>query len=181
MSRGLRRTGMRRLAGLAGLALVVGLVACGSPAEEAPPPTPDQVARITADAVTRACMEECAGSDLLVRDELITSETEVGEARPMPGATAAAIVEVLSGARLVGRNEADALFGEDGLVAGGSGVLVTVGPVEDLAPGVVGIEVGLSTARDGGSGRIFQYRWQEGEWAPATSDQTGITTVSWVS
>jgi hypothetical protein len=56
-----------------------------------------------------------------------------------------------------------------------------LGPVRELAEGVVGVQVALSIARFDGSGRIFQFQWRAGEWVPATTEDTGVTVTSWVS
>lgn len=87
----------------------------------------------------------CAGFTIYVHDELFTADTLHGQAEPMPQSIIEAIRERLGDVTFVNQTEADALFGDDALVDGGSGVLILIGPVEELAEGVVGVEVGLVT------------------------------------
>jgi len=166
--------------------VAVGLVAalacgCSSPTAKPPPMTSEIEAELTAVAVARACVNECALPMIYVRDQLLVSGTTVGGEQPMPELTRLAIANELDGARFVDRDEAESLFGEDALVDGGRGVLISIGFIELLAADVVGIEVGVTTARDGGHGQVLQFLWTKDGWVPATSEHTGITVTSWVS
>ena len=163
-----------------GLAAVA-FVACSSPGSQTPELTAEAESDFAADALVRACDGECDGLRIYVHDELFTSTLFLSEAEPMPQSTIEAIRERLGDVTFVDQVEADALFGDDALVDGGSGVLVSIGPVEELAEGVVGIEVALVTALDGGHGQVVQFQWSGEAWIPATSDDTGVTVTSWVS
>jgi hypothetical protein len=59
--------------------------------------------------------------------------------------------------------------------------LISVGPVEKLAKGVVGIDIGLATARDGYFGETYIFQWDGSNWIPATPEDTGVTVTSSVS
>lgn len=171
---------VRTLTVFLGLALVA-IVACSEPASHAPEVTAEIESDLAADALVRACDSECDRFDIYVHSELFTHETLLAEAEPMPQSTIEAIRERLGNVTFVDQVEADALFGDDALVDGGSGILASIGPIEDLAEGVVGIEIGLVTARDGGRGEVVQFQWNGETWMPATSDDTGVTVTSWVS
>jgi len=138
-----------------------------------------EIASLSAQAVERACANDCQLYDVTyVQDELVSIG---GPAREMPEETRAAIAGLFDGIQF-GRGQAlDDLFGDDFLFAGGDGILITVGPVEDLAEGVVGFEVGLITARDGGHGEVYQFQWNGTTWVPATEEDTGIPVTKWVS
>lgn len=171
-----------RLGLLARLALTSILVAaCSSSASESPPITPETEAALSAEAMVEACGTECDQYTIYVKDELHDHQTEVGQTEPMPGSMQDAIGEQLGEVTFVDQRGADALFGEDALVAGGDGILLSVGPVFELADGVVGIEVGVVTARDGGRGQVHQFQWDGESWEPASSEDTGVTVTSWVS
>lgn len=151
-------------------------------APDAPPISADVEADLAANAVTRACESYgCDAETIYVKSRLSSKETKLSEEAEMPAQTRTAIEEQLGDVEFVDQGEANALFGEDALVDGGKGVLISVGPIEDLASDVVGIEVGVLTARDGGHGAVFQFQWTRDEWNPATSDETGVTVTSWVS
>ena len=156
----------------------VTVVACSSSRSTPPPMTPEIEAGLTARAIERACPNGCAAT-IYVRDQLLTIDTEVGQERPMPDTTRLAIADELPGVRFVGGDQS--LFDQNGRIDGGRGILITVGPVEDLAPGVVGVEVGITPALMAGHGQILQFRWTGDDWSPATSDDTGVTVTSWVS
>lgn len=159
----------------------VGFVACTSPGSKAPELTAETESNLAADALVRACERECDGFRIYVHDELFTAVTLLGHAEPMPQSTVEAIRERLGDVTFVNETEADALFGDDARVDGGHGVLISIGPVEELAEGVVGVEVGLVTGREGGHGQVLQFQWSGDGWTPATSDDTGVTVTSWVS
>lgn len=159
----------------------VGLVACASPGSQAPELTAETESNLAADALVRACERECYGFTIYVHDELFTAVTPLGQAEPMPQSTVEAIRERLGDVTFVNQTEADVLFGDDALVDGGNGVLISIGPVEELTEGVVGVEVGVVTGREGGHGQVLQFQWSGDGWIPATSDDTGVTVTSWVS
>jgi hypothetical protein len=149
---------------------------------DAPPISADAEADLAANAVARACESySCDAKTTYVHSRLFSSESEPSEEVEMAEETRMAIEEQLGDVEFVTQREANALFGEDFLVDGGKGVLISVGPVEDLASDVVGIEIGVVTARDGGHGELFQFQWTGDEWNPATSDDTGIPSRFWVS
>ena len=137
---------------------------------------------LAADAVARACESyKCDAETIYVHTRLFSNETEPSEEVQMPEQMRMAIEEQLGDVEFVDQREAYELFGEDLLVDGGKGVLIFFGPIEDLASDVVGIEIGVVTARDGGHGELFQFQWTGDEWNPATSDDTGIPSRFWVS
>jgi hypothetical protein len=149
---------------------------------DAPLISADVEGGLAANAVARACESySCDAETIYVHSRLFSMETEPSEEVEMPEQTRMAIEEQLGDVEFVDQREADALFGEDFLVEGGKGVLISVGPVEDLASDVVGIEIGVVTARDGGHGELFQFQWTGDEWNPATSDDTGIPSRFWIS
>jgi hypothetical protein len=154
------------------------LAAC-SATDPAPELTALEIASLSAQAVERACANDCQLYDAAyVQDELVI----VGEpAREMPEETRAAIADLFDGIQFARGQALDVLFGDDFLFAGGEGILITIGPVEDLAKGVVGFEVGLIRARDAGHGEVFQFQWDGTTWAPASEEDTGIPVTKWVS
>lgn len=160
------------------LSISIVAAACGA----SPPSESSELgADLIADAATRACVNECNVLDLYIRDELITLDTVVGDEEPMPPATRAALERELGDVEFVDLEGANALFGPDGLVDGGRGVLITVGPIEQLASDVIGINVMVTTARDGAYGQTVQYLWREDGWQHATSDETGVPVTYSVS
>ena len=139
--------------------------------------TVEEAAAVQAQAVTAACEEACDRLDIYVVTCLRTLE-QVYE--PM---TAEAI-EAIAGIRdvqFVTPREAADLFTNDFLVDRGGGVIVEVGPVETLGAQVIGVEVGVVTARDGGHGFVYQFRFDGQSWIPTTSEETGIPSREWVS
>lgn len=72
-----------------------------------------------------------------------------------------------------------ALFGDDGVID--DGVLVEVGAIEGLDDDVVGLSIGLHTARDGSRRVIAPFQWDGDQWQHATSDDTDITVTTAVS
>lgn len=149
---------------------------------DAPPISADVEADLAANSVARACESySCDAETIYVHSRIFSIESETSEEVEMSEETRLAVEEQLGDVEFVTQREANALFGEDFLVDGGEGVLISVGPVEDLASDVVGIEIGVVTARDGGHGELFQFQWTGEEWNPATSDDTGIPSRFWVS
>lgn len=131
-------------------AVVILAAACSGAEGQAPPITPETAAELSGSAVAAACDPRCDGRTIYVRHELLTSNTYLGHEEPMPDLVTDAIADQLVNVHFLSREEEEALFGDDGLVDGGKGVVVYVGPVKERAAGVVGIEIGLLTARNGG-------------------------------
>ena len=160
------------------LVVAMSLTAC-SMSQPAPELTELEIASLSAQAVERACANSCQLYDVAyVQDQLVSTG---GPAREMPEETRSAIAELFDGIQFARGQALDDLFGDDFLFAGGEGILITVGPVEDLAEGVVGFEVGLITARESGHGEVYQFLWNGTTWAPATQEDTGVTVTSWDS
>lgn len=149
----------------------------------APKLTPETAAELTATAIAHACGNDCTSMSVYVYDKLRTANTTLGAEQPMPESTRLAIADQFDGVQFVDRAQQDALIDQHGLgpVDCGNGVLISVGPVEDLTPGVVGIEVAVVRGRLDALGQTVQFQWNSGRWLPATSDETGVTTTSWVS
>jgi len=149
----------------------------------APKLTPETAAELTAIAIARACGNDCTSLSVYVYDKLRTANTTLGAEQPMPESTRLAIADQFDGVQFVDRAQQDTLIDQHSLgpVDGGNGVLISVGPVEDLAPGVVGIEVAVVRGRLDAVGQTVQFQWTNDGWVPATSDDTGVTTTSWVS
>jgi hypothetical protein len=148
----------------------------------APPPlTAQDEAKLSAEALTSFCSQKCTGSDMYVHDSIFTATTLAGNEKPMPEATREAIAAAFPDAVFVTMEEADALFGDDALVDGGKGMLISIGPIRFLRDDVIGIDIGEVTARDGGFGRTEQFLWTGETWEPTDSSVTGVTTTSWVS
>lgn len=161
------------------VAIAVSVSACAS-SSSAPPITVESAAAISADAVIRACAGTCTSHTIYVHDRLFGHDSTAGDEEPMPELSRRAIAETLGQAHFVDQQAADALFGDDALVDGGRGVLISVGPILRIGAHVVGIDVGILTARDGGGGRTHQYVWLDDTWSPTTSESTGITDVIWM-
>ncbi len=148
----------------------------------APPPlTATEKAELSTLALTRLCGQLCNTYDVYVHDSIFTATTLAGNEKPMPPETKDAIQGAFPDATFVTNEGANALFSADALVEGGNGVLLSIGPVRFLRDDVIGIEVGMVTARDGGHGQVEQFRWTGEAWEPADSTVTGVTTTSWVS
>jgi hypothetical protein len=160
------------------LVVALSLTAC-SASEPAPELTESEIASLSAQAVERACANDCQRYEVVyVRDQLVSIG---GPASEMPEGIRLAIAGLFDGIQFAHGQALDDLFGKDFLFAGGEGILITVGPVDDLAEGVVGFEVGLITARDGGHGEVFQFQWDGTSWVPATDEDTGVPVTQWVS
>ncbi|MEX0796466.1 MAG: hypothetical protein WD274_07215 [Acidimicrobiia bacterium] len=161
------------------LVVVIALVGCSTTSEPAPEPDAQVSAALSAQAVERACSNACQTYEIVyVRDELVNIGGSAGE---MPMKTRSAIADLFDGIQFARGQALDDLFGDDALFAGGEGILISVGPVEELAEGVVGIDVGLATARYGYHGETYLFQWDGSNWSPATPQDTGVTVTSSVS
>ncbi|MGD2050923.1 MAG: hypothetical protein PVI35_00485 [Acidimicrobiia bacterium] len=151
-------------------------------AESAPEPiTVDVEADLAAHAVQKYCAAHCADLVRYVYNTTFTATMPDSTHRAMPAAVRAAIEATGAGFQFVTGAEANALFGPDGLVDEGRGILLNVGPVEPLTDRVVGIEVGGITGHDAGLGMVIQYEWDGTRWAAVTPEQSGVTVTTWVS
>jgi len=178
----------RTLIGAAVLAVVAASCTSSDPASSSvaegtspPPLTVQDEAGLAAEALARFCVQPCDTKTVYIQDTVFTSNTLAGNEKPMPPETIAAIQAAFPDAAFVTMEEANALFGDDALVDGGNGILLSVGPVRYLRDDVIGIEVGRVTARDGGYGQIEQFGWNGEDWEPTDSSTTGITTTSWIA
>lgn len=178
----------RALIGVVALGVVAAGCASSDPASKAvsgaelpPELTATDEAELSAQALANVCEQRCGTRTVYIHSSLFTASTRAGNETPMPRETAVAIRDRFPDAVFVTMDEANALFGDDALVDGGLGVLLSVGPVRFLREDVVGTEVGSVTARDGGHGRIEQFLWNGSVWGLTDSSVTGVTTTSWVS
>lgn len=130
-------------------------------------------------AMAEACGANCSSGGVYVHDQLFKASTLLGDEVPMAPATRDAIVGDFPGASIVTADEADALFDENGLIA--EGVLIAISLPEELDDGIVAIDVGTVTARDGGRGSTVLFKWSDGTWVVVDGVDVGITTTSWVS
>lgn len=141
--------------------------------------TPEVAARISTDALARAC-PSCTSGKVFVRNQLLESDTATGEEVKMPAEFRASIGDSYPGAAFIGRNQEQRLLGRGGLPSGGETV-VHVGPVRWLAPEVAGVEIGIITASNGYKSAIYQYQNVDGDWVPVSGDDTGIPVTTAVS
>lgn len=163
---------------LAVLAAAIALVGCSS-SEPAPAPDAEVSATLSAQAVERACSNSCQRYELIyVRDELVKLG---GFTREMPEETRSALSGPVDKIQFARGEDLDDLFDEDFQFAGGDGILISVGPVEELAEGVLGIDVGLGTGAEGYRGETYLFQWDGSNWIPATPEETGVTVTSSVS
>ena len=162
---------------LAGLVLVA---ACttdpGATDDTAPVLTPEAQAELTVTAIQAACSDLCNDQPLYVRDQLLDTDTLIGAEEPMPAAITEAISDAYPGVTWVDLVAADAII-ED--VDNRQAVLVAVSPFTELAPGVQGVEVGVTHGSF--HGQVVQFQWNGIEWVQADSEDTGVTVTSVVS
>jgi hypothetical protein len=144
----------------------------------APEMTPDVAADLTAMAVARSCTGECSSRKVHLYENLRTVDTPIGQEQPIPDSTRRAIANQFADVQFVDAGQQDALFDQDGLIDGGNGVLISVGPIEDLAAGVVGIEIAIQFTRFDVQGQIVQFQWTSQGWLAASSDETGVTVTT---
>lgn len=133
---------------------------------------------LAAQALVEACRGRCSGVDIFVRVHLGTID---GLAGPMPETIRQAIGERFPSVAMVDEATADKIFSEDDDPENRHSVLITIGPLVELAEGVIGFPVSLSDSYYSISGWMQQFRWDGTEWIPATQDDTGITVTTWVS
>lgn len=93
---------------------------------------------------------------MYVRDQLFDVES-LDPSEPMP-------------------DEVEAIVGE---LDAGEAILITLGPLRELAEGVAGIDIGLVAVS--ARGQTIQFRWDGSTWAPADSEDSGVTVTSFVS
>lgn len=144
----------------------------------APSLTPEVVAEVSADAVVQACVT-CETGTVYVREQLLTTETVLGEERSMPEVTKQELSGRFDEVTFVDLDEELEILGEDLLPE--DGTVIYVGPVEELKPGVIGVEIGTITAGDGFRAQIVQFQRDGDGWKLATSEDTGVTVTTSVS
>lgn len=135
-------------------------------------------AALTAGAVVHACVA-CELGTVYVREHLLTTETGIGEEQPMPREVRQELLELFDEVILVNRAEELEVLGEDLLPD--DGTVIYVGPVHELKPDVLGLEVGTITPGDGFRAQTVQFQWDGAAWNIATSDDTGVTVTTAVS
>jgi hypothetical protein len=159
------------------LAVAIALAACST--ERAPELDAEVSANLSAQAVERACSNTCRSFELIyARDELVKLG---GFNREMPEETQSAISGLFDEIQFARGEDLDELFDADSLFTGGEGILISVGPVEELAEGVLGIDIGLATAPGVYHGETHLFQWDGSDWIPATPEDTGVTVTSTVS
>jgi hypothetical protein len=145
---------------------------------EAPFLNPEDVAELSADAVVLVCVT-CETGTIYVREQLLTTETLLGEEQSMPEVMKQELSGRFDEVAFVDRAEELDILGEDLLPE--DGTVIYVGPVEELKPEVIGVEVGTITAGDGFRAQMVQFQWDGDGWKLATSEDTGVTVTSSVS
>ncbi|HWL50650.1 MAG TPA: hypothetical protein VNT92_12290 [Acidimicrobiia bacterium] len=131
----------------------------------------DTTAELSARAVAQACGSACINGTVYVLDGLLYADTLEGEEEPMPDETRTALADVF--------DEVEFVADTSGLVDGG--VLVGVSPVDELAEGVVGVDVGVMRSEFDFRGETILFQWDGETWVLATSEDTGVTVTSAVS
>ena len=89
----------------------------------------------------------------------------------MPDETRAALADVFDDVEFVADTS--------GLVDGG--LLIGVSSVDELAEGVVGVDVGIMRSEFDFRAETILFRWDGSSWVDATSEDTGVTVTSAVS
>lgn len=135
---------------------------------------------LSARTLAEVCVAKCADLTIYVRDQVFTFDALVGKQVDMSAEMMSAINNQLGGVEFVNKEQASALV-IDGVLIDDGAILMFVGPVTQLGPNVVGVEVGSHTAHDGASGGTQQFRWTGQAWEPADPEDTGITIATWVS
>lgn len=166
------------------LSLIGGTVSCSSvdgddeKVADSPLLTPEAVATVSADAAVHVCVP-CVTGTVYVRDQLVTGETLLGEEQPMPEVAKLELSGRFDKVTFIDRDEELEILGEDLLPE--DGTVIYVGPVAELKPGVIGVEIGVITAADGFRAQIVQFQWDGVGWNIATGKDTGVTVTTAVS
>lgn len=142
----------------------------------APEVSPEVQAELTVTAIAAACGDLCVGQPLYVRDQLLDTDTLIGDEEPMPQAIKDAISDSYPDVTWVDLAGTDAILKE---VDDAQAVLLAISPLTELAPGVQGIGVGVTHGAF--HGQIIQFQWNGTEWVQADSEDTGVTVTSVVS
>jgi hypothetical protein len=121
----------------------------------------------------------CVTGTVYVREQLLSGDTLLGEEQPMPEVTKRELSGLFDKVAFVDRHKELQILGEDLLP--GDGTVIYVGPVEELKPGVIVVEVGTITAGDGFRAQIVQFQWDGVGWKLATDKDTGVTVTTAVS
>lgn len=136
------------------------VISCSSQPASTPPAvsTIDKATRgdLVVQAIGLACGDPCTTTPMYVRDQLFDVES-LDPSEPMP-------------------DEVEAIVGE---LDAGEAILITLGPLRELAEGVAGIDIGLVAVS--ARGQTIQFRWDGSTWAPADSEDSGVTVTSFVS
>jgi len=139
------------------------------------------VAAMTARTATRACEGRCKDMVVYVLEALDDVGTPMNQGQPMPEAVRSAITDVLPEAIFVVPADVGALYDAEGLIDGGAGVLLQLGPVKRIRADVVGINGYVTTAGDGLYGTTYLFAWDGSRWVPTTRNETDVTVTSIVS
>jgi len=107
--------------------------------------------------VAEACGSECDLLTVYVRDQLFDADTLVGDEQGMPDETRTALTDRFDEVEFVDMEDADRLVDDEFVVDDGDGVLVSVSPVDQLAEGVIGVDVGVTRSLDGYFGQTIQF------------------------
>jgi hypothetical protein len=160
--------------------VLLGLVgACTSAAPEA---LDDRTtAELLARAGAEACGSDCDLLTVYVRDQLFYADTLVGDEQAMPDETRTALTDRFDEVEFVDMEDADRLVDDEYVVDDGDGVLISVSPVDQLAEGVMGVDVGVTRSLDAYFGQTVQFMWDGETWALASSEDTGVPVVTSVS
>ena len=150
------------------LLTLVAIVACSPSTVEIEDGT---TAELSTRAVARACGSACINGKVYVLDGLLYADTLEGEEEPMPDETQAALADVFDDVEFVANTA--------GLVDGG--VLVGVSPLDELAEGVDGVDVGVMRSKFDFRAETVLFQWDGSSWVDATSEDTGVTVTSAVS
>ena len=169
-----QRVDIRLLVVLLAVVLVVGCTRA-----DPPPISRETEATLVAEAIDNACGAQCDLLTPYVFDQLRKIGTPGQD--PMTKQTMAAIETAVERVVFVGFAGVEELFEDSDSVDSGAGILIYAGPVEQLAEGVVGIEIGVIKGGVDGRGETYQFVWDGRKWVPTTAEDTGITIPGWVS
>jgi hypothetical protein len=162
---------------LTALVAAIGIAAMSCSAEPAAPAMePDQQGELTAQAIAHVCTGTCTANPVYVRDQLVDINTLAVDEEPMPVEVSEAIRNAYPEAVFVDGEEANEVIAT---VDAGEAVMVNVADVAQLAPEVVGIDIGISFIAF--RGQTVQFMWDGSDWLLADSQDTGVTVTSSVS